>query len=321
VLVEGQPVKPVVWPAAANERRLRIPLVKTQLGDLDYPVQLKYAGQLGRLSNLSEVEFPVIETLNINVQLSQLHLRLPSSHRWMNFGGTMTKVDSRGKLEESYLSYKSRQIQQLAEQIQIESSRIGSYSKRRAYGNLQKLQSDMDRYQTANPQLNQREGKQVFDLLNSNNQAIQLAEESFRQQRSQQGQISIDNRLNFNALIEGQGARRSRNSVTRGGQNFSSDSERLVKRDELKSKIARQKGKNEKQSFDNKWFERNKLQGVIAPSNNSGEVDPFESSPSRIPAPVVVAKDNFLVDDSISFFNPLDLGEPGNGKSAAIRQR
>ena len=31
VLVEGQPVKPVVWPAAKNERRLRIPLVKTQL--------------------------------------------------------------------------------------------------------------------------------------------------------------------------------------------------------------------------------------------------------------------------------------------------
>ena len=46
VLVEGQPVKPVAWPTAGNERRLRIPLVKTQLGDLDYPVQLKYAGRL-----------------------------------------------------------------------------------------------------------------------------------------------------------------------------------------------------------------------------------------------------------------------------------
>ena len=57
VLVEGQPVKPVAWPAAANERRLRIPLVKTQLGDLDYPVELKYSGSWDNLPTLMKLNF------------------------------------------------------------------------------------------------------------------------------------------------------------------------------------------------------------------------------------------------------------------------
>ena len=313
VLVEGQPVKPVAWPAAANERRLRIPLVKTQLGDLDYPVQLKYAGSLGQLSNLREVEFPVIETLNINVQLSQLHLRLPNSHRWMNFGGTMTKVDSEGKLEESYLSYKSRQIQQLAEQIQSESSFYGDYSRKRAYGNLKKLQRDMDEYESADKSSSsmgnsRRGGQEVLDLLNLNNDAIQRAEESFRQQSSTQSEIAVDNRSNFNQLIEGQSARISRNSVNKGMQNFSDtpefDASKKMNRDN-----ADVQGKNSKQAFDSKWFERNSLQQrppTQRLANESGQQAGQSQAPALAMAPVVIANDNAQVDDSIGFFNPLD---------------
>ena len=309
VLVEGQPVKPVAWPAAGNERRLRIPLVKTQLGDLDYPVQLKYAGQLGRLTSFKEVEFPVIETLNINVQLSQLHLRLPNSHRWMNFGGTMTKVDSRGKLEESYLSYKSRQIQQLAEQIQIESSKYGSYSKERAYGNLKVLQRDMDAYQSTSPGIKLRGGTDVLDLLNLNNEAIVEAEKSFRQQRSQQGQEAVDNRVNFNALIEGQGARRSRNSVNRRGQNFSADG-LIPPIFGNNGQIVGQRRAKDQQTFDGKWLERNKLQGISEFGQQSQA-----PVPSQDRTKIVVGNGNVQVDDSIGYLNPLDATRPNNGKS------
>jgi len=312
VLVEGQPVKPVAWPAAANERRLRIPLVKTQLGDLDYPVELKYSGQLGQLANFNEVEFPVIETLNINVQLSQLHLRLPDSHRWMNFGGTMTKVDDRGKLEESYLSYKSRQIQQLAEQIQSKSSSFSSFSRKRAYGNLKKLQRDMDEYdssgsewESANEDIDPRGDQQMKILIGMNNDAIKQAEQSYREQSSESAQVQIDNRANFNILIEGQDAKISRNSINKIDQNFQSDSWEIQKALRRKDKLAagRQAGANE--GFDSKWLERNKLQGQLpqeqAKSSKNGLV-PYAENLSL----VVAAPDDVQIDDSIGYSNSVE---------------
>ena len=53
VRVANEPVKPTVVPAAGgtvNDRLLRIPLIKTAAGDLDYLVQIKYGGQLGALA-------------------------------------------------------------------------------------------------------------------------------------------------------------------------------------------------------------------------------------------------------------------------------
>ena len=323
VLVEGQPVKPVDWPAAQNERRLRIPLVKTQLGDLDYPVQLKYGGRLGQFSNFSEVEFPVIETLNINVQLSQLHLRLPNSHRWMNFGGTMTKVDDRGKLEEGYLSYKSRQIQQLAEQIQLESSRYGKYAQQRAYSNLDKLKKDMYEYESADRDVVQRGGQQVLDMVDSNNDAIVRAQEYFLKQSTQQGQALVDNRANFNTLIEGQSARIARNSVNKSLSNFFLPEERKLNEKMIQMKGMLSAGRQDskgKESIDYEWLSRNQLQNESdkIQSNESAGESKASQAPARPQAPVVVAQDNVQVDDSISFFNPqgkaVQRSRPNSGK-------
>ena len=301
VLVEGEPVKPVAWPAAGNERRLRIPLVKTQLGDLDYPVQLKYAGKLGTLSNFKEVEFPVIETLNINVQLSQLHLRLPSSHRWMNFGGTMTKVDDQGKLQESYLSYKSRQIQQLAEQIQFPSSSLSSYSQKRAYSNLKKLEQDMYEFEKQNKS-DDRAGKEVLDLILSNNDAIEQAGESYRNQNTKSEQALVDNRANFNVLVEQQKAKISRNSINKATQYFRFGGSKLNnRRDGLKDKqSAGRRTNNGKKGFDGNWLDRNQLNGVqINGDSQAYQVDiPQELSAG--------APSNVQLNDSINFLNPAD---------------
>lgn len=317
VLVEGQPVKPVAWPAAGNERRLRIPLVKTQLGDLDYPVQLKYGGRLGQFSNFREVEFPVIETLNINVQLSQLHLRLPHSHRWMNFGGTMTKVNDRGKLEEGYLSYKSRQIQQLAQQIQLESSKYGKYAQRRAYGNLKKLKSDMYRYEAMDEEVQQRGRQQVLDLVQSNNDAIKEAEESFRQQSEAKDQGWGDNRANFNGLLETQNARIARNSINKGISNFYSGdlneymgdiNGRGLMRGKLSvGKRGQKEADKSKNSFDGQWLSRNQLQGAQQQfqANESGQSDKQAATPNQpmFQGGIVVQGDYAQLDDSISFSN------------------
>ncbi len=323
VLVEGQPVKPVDWPAARNQRRLRIPLVKTQLGDLDYPVQLKYGGRLGQFSNFREVEFPVIETLNINVQLSQLHLRLPRSHRWMNFGGTMTKVDDRGKLEEGYLSYKSRQIQQLAEQIQLDSSTSRGYAQKRAYRNLRKLKSDMDNYQSNDQAINPSGGRQVMDMVTSNNDAIVRAEESFREQNAQQSQLSVDNRANFNNLILGQSARIARNSVNKATSNFFQPQSRemnqqmggmngMMGKDMMGRGMmgAGQTAIEGTESLDYEWLSRNQLRrsaGEALLNETAGAANRWEASAH--PEPSIVAaqnsvQDGFQVDDSISYYNP-----------------
>ena len=322
VLVEGEPVKPVAWPAAANQRRLRIPLVKTQLGDLDYPVQLKYAGELGTLSNFQEIEFPVIETLNINVQLSQLHLRLPSSHRWMNFGGTMTKVDDQGKLQESYLSYKSRQIQQLTEQIQFPSSSFNSYSQKRAYGNLKKLEQDMYEFEKQN-RSGDRAGKDVLDLILSNNDAIEQAGESYRNQNTESEQALVDNRANFNVLVEQQQAKISRNSINKGKQYFRFDSSKAKKGvDNSNNRIAGRRPTNGNREFDGQWLQRNQLGGVQidAPQQAYDVQQAYQVQvPQRGTTPDATIPGNGQPNDSIVFLNPANRSDssPGAGKEVA----
>lgn len=311
VLVEGEPVKPVAWPGGQNERQLRIPLVKTAAGDLDYPVQLKYAGQLGDLNGFSEIEFPVIETLNINVQLSQLHLRLPDTHQWMNFGGTMTKVDSRGKLEESYLSYKRRQIEQLAEQIRDKSSKFGSFSKSRAYSNLKKLENEMNVLQSRQS-LQQRSTSQseLQSLLTLNNDAIQQAQEIYSLENSKVAEIQVDNRANFNGLVEGQSLQIARNAVTKQGQNWQSfgvvqaddggngkeDKRRAGRKSKAKQLIASKKG------FDREWLDRNKLNI----GKNASKADSSKPSGQLNRPAIVRAQTEANDDDSINFVNPTD---------------
>jgi hypothetical protein len=50
--VASQPVKPAQATGQTNDQVLRIPLIKTAEGDLDFPVVLKYAGKFDRLRTL-----------------------------------------------------------------------------------------------------------------------------------------------------------------------------------------------------------------------------------------------------------------------------
>jgi hypothetical protein len=77
--------------------QVRIPLIKTAEGDRDYPVVLQYGGVLETVHPLRGVGFPFIKTLNINVELSQVRLRLPESFRWFYFRRHDAAGDRRGR--------------------------------------------------------------------------------------------------------------------------------------------------------------------------------------------------------------------------------
>jgi hypothetical protein len=212
--VHGIPVKPVVWPTTGFDRRLRIPLIKTPSNELDYPVQLKYAGELGDLSLLRQVEFPAIEALNIRVQLSQLHLRLPESHQWANFLGTMTKVDDRGELEIGFLDYKNKQINQLTEQLR--STKLSASSKMSNKSKLDALQSEISQYRARAQGL----GAQVDSVVQQNERAIQKAQSDLDVSEMDEGKSIDDNRGRFKQLVTEQKSESAFNSITRSARNF-----------------------------------------------------------------------------------------------------
>ena len=79
----------------ANDRLLRIPLIKTAEGDLDYPGRAEIRGTVRSPAHAAPVDIPVVRTININVELSQVKLYLPEDFRWVHFEGTATQVPGR----------------------------------------------------------------------------------------------------------------------------------------------------------------------------------------------------------------------------------
>lgn len=122
----GEPVKPSLSPADAivdflgpNEkaqipvgttdpRFVRIPLVKTEVGDADYVVRIIYAGELPPMKSLDNIKFPLIEPRkNIHIESSLVRLFLPDDFRYKFDGKLSPLEDSRAhqevsKLKDSY---------------------------------------------------------------------------------------------------------------------------------------------------------------------------------------------------------------------------
>jgi len=172
--VAGEPVKPVVLPdspspadpssagrrgdplrrveaagglrraGAAGAGRVRIPLVKTAAGDLDYAVVLKYGGKLPPLAALRlALEFPLIRTVNINVDLSQVQLHLPETAEWLYFRGSMRRVTEEGEFDAGILSYQNKMAEGL-----VQALRFGNpFEKTRAMSNLKNLSQSMQQWQ------------------------------------------------------------------------------------------------------------------------------------------------------------------------------
>ena len=76
---------------------------------------LKYAGKLDRLAPLRSVQFPVLQTKNIAIELSQVKLYLPETHQWYDFAGTAARVDDEEGLQAGIVGYETRQVEKLTE--------------------------------------------------------------------------------------------------------------------------------------------------------------------------------------------------------------
>ncbi len=114
--------------------RVRIPLVKTAPGELDYAVVLKYGGRTSPVGQFASVQFPLVRVLRIPVDLSQVRLHLPTTHDWFHFGGTMGQVEE-AEQAAGQVAYQTKVVDRLRKDM--ESTNL--YTKARAANNLKQL--------------------------------------------------------------------------------------------------------------------------------------------------------------------------------------
>ena len=311
-LVAGEPVKPVV-PEAGDSGRVRIPLVKTAAGDLDYPVVLQYGGRMNSLDALGKVSFPFIRSANINVELSQVELRLPRTHRWFHFGGTMRRIVDEGIFEAGVLSYQSKLAKRLIRTVQFGNV----FEKARAASNLRQLKSDIEQQQRY------VKGKVMNDeiSLEFSNASAVLNESDKRLFEAEQAIAGREeaNRIRMNSVFESQNNAWTRNAVLDQGGNWDAAS--------IKSSA----GAVPSDGFNDGWFAANSLDNPEirtqelkrlkkeAEEPPAGEMDPFGKQAQQA-AQALFGGDEFLGDQAELRQVPAK-GEPGGRAVNVARGR
>ena len=216
--VASQPVKPAQGSGQTNDQVLRIPLIKTAEGDLDFPVVLKYAGRFDRLRTLRAVNVPVIRTVNINIELSQVQLYLPDDFQWIHFAGTATRVQGQDDFAAGYVAYRTQQVEKLTQIIRG----TNEFSKARAMSNVKFLGQELAELQR---QGRQNKGNALLSSnLDTNYRVYQAAQDEIQQLQTQTA-AETDNRGRLNGYFDSQGNKLSRNEVTRLGFNFPAPTE------------------------------------------------------------------------------------------------
>lgn len=220
-VVKGQPVKPVEHEPAVNGK-IRIPLIKSPAGSGDYAVEIKYGGNLGRLSTLKQVDFPLIRTENINVEHSQVQLYLPEGYEWPYFGGTMSRVKSAADLEKGLQQYFQKKVAEA--KLALQSNDLNTQI--RAQANLSGLmqQWQFNSYNLASNELRE------LDLSRRNYAELQSAQTEANQQVLDllNETAASDNRGRLNEAWANQKVARSKNVVTQLGNNFDQPAEGKV---------------------------------------------------------------------------------------------
>lgn len=235
VEVAGHPVKPARPAGATGGRRVRIPMIKTAAGDLDFEVVLRYGGVLPALGGLRQVDFPMPRAVNIPVELSQASLYLPSEFRWMNFGGTMGLVDDGAELAAGYVRYQTRQTERLGEALADQNP----FAQARAASNLREVKSEIDK-------LRGRAAGGAQSLateLDSNDAAfgrVQLQQQQVERQIV--APSAMDNRSRLLSSFQSQKVDSARNALESAASNFDDSA-------------AAPSGTKAGASFDKRWLE------------------------------------------------------------------
>ncbi|MBU0639937.1 MAG: hypothetical protein KKB50_13795 [Planctomycetes bacterium] len=215
VLVAGEPVKPARV-GGGGARRVRVPLIRTTAGDLDYEVVLSYGGQFPAPGRLRTVSFPLVSTINVPVELSQVRLFLPETQRWFDFGGTMRLVTEEGDLAAEYLRYQTAVAERLAQTLEVDNL----FAKTRAALSFRNLKSEIEQFQKSTSRFDSNVNLQQENI--SNLRVIRRGEQQlqqFDQRPAQQRELEF-NRDRLNDLFDAQVTNRARNLVQNLPGNF-----------------------------------------------------------------------------------------------------
>lgn len=248
--VAGEAVKPAAVDRSPDQAR--IPLVKTAPGDQDFRVSLKYGGLLGELGTVGDVRFPLLETVNIRVEQSQVRLWLPEKMRWFDFGGTMGRVQDEGSLKAGYLAYKNRQLQELVETY----SSDNPFASLRAKSNIQKLEQQLQQetQRTSRGLHNEELTKQ----LRENERVLEEAQQQIADEQDAVPAGEVLNRAQLESAYRGQRNFRADNVVNDLEYNFQAPG-------------ALEATDRDADGFDRNWLNKNQLDrgGKLPPA--SGE--------------------------------------------------
>jgi hypothetical protein len=246
--VAGQPVKPTEAPGGTTPDQVRIPLIKTAEGDTDYAVVLKYGGQLQPVGTVDRVDFPLIRTVNINVELSRVRLRLPETHTWFDFGGSMRQVFDEGSYEADFFSYNAKQVKRLMQTLNTDNY----YARARSMNNLKQLGLAVQNYQQQFG--SSRANEALKRNLDVNADLIRQAEQQTNEILTKEGtEIVTDNRGRLNSYFQDQKNGSALNVVNELGGNF-----RIVASSPDGKALAVPQSGTE--TFNYKWLESNKLE-------------------------------------------------------------
>ncbi|MDX1945917.1 MAG: hypothetical protein SFU86_11010 [Pirellulaceae bacterium] len=263
--VAGEPVKPAE-PVPPQTGLVRIPLVKTAEGEGDFAVQLKYGGTLPPVNSLGQVRFPLIRTVNINVEQSQVRLMLPEGFRWFDFGGSMRKIEDEGELAEGFQAYLSRRIAAAKELLGSGSA----FTKTRAANNLQ--QAKIMLFDSTRSLSGENYNEKGRSLQTANSALIDEAERVVEEQLSQIEVQAGDNRERLNEYWRNKEVRRSKNVDSGLKGNFDA-----IEQEE------KTKATPETSAFNPSFLDQNGLKSAddaIAPAKSEGRGSNYSGKPA-----------------------------------------
>jgi hypothetical protein len=258
--VAGEPVKPAKVAQSEDRRRVRIPLVKTAPGDLDYLVVLKYGGRVASLGSLASVEFPLVKARGIEVELSHVRLYLPETHHFFQFDGTMRLAESEEDLVAGQVSYQTKTAQRLMDTLR----QADAFAKVRAAANLKQLNVAA---QSQSPSLRSSSNVRVQQELSQNAEVLREADRELeRFERAPAQTEGLDNRVRLNELYEGQRTTRAKDVVKDLGRNFDAP---------VDEKAGKEVATGDK--FNVAWFDKSQLAGSM-PSDKAASKEKADES-------------------------------------------
>lgn len=256
VSVAGDPVKPI---RGNTDLDLKIPLVKTEDGELSYLVQIHYAGQLGgKLDQYGKLQsLPVIKNMNIVADGSTfVKLFLPKDRKWFGFDGEGELIARTDQRTGSVLKSKQSLVinQEIDEKLRRANQSSNPYEKIRLFNSLN-TETDLNNFATQQD-VQRLNGRQIEEL---NKQVDQLVQQPDGDQV--EGEMLFDNRKQLNRRFLEQSNDITNNAVNQLGNNFDVPEDSETRDEELDAAESQ---------FKKRWFEGN---GLIREQQEEGKKD------------------------------------------------